>query len=328
MAYPNTAEARAQVRRLWESAETIHLATYFSQESYNAFQEIGLKGYWMGYFAGRAAPLGSASSALVQATFFNFSPARVSRAIPDAWSFADPRTVLAARLKGVTAALRNIWSLDEHTEVEDSTLAGSSPTEAGGNSPLVPTGADLGRVSELVSQLVSLQGAEGRPLGAANAALLSGDNSIGQELLHGEPVATIWQGCTAFREYRGDGHIALLANAGVSGIEANVLACAWGLSDREMLQGSRGWSDEEWQSATEELMSSGWLTSRSELSPEGLRLREEIESETDRLSLRPYYLLGEDRWEELSTSLRALAAPVIASGIIPFNVPSRKATKA
>jgi hypothetical protein len=46
--------------------------------------------------------------ATVVATFFNFHPTMVRRSIPDAWTFADPDSVLAARRKGAAAALRRI----------------------------------------------------------------------------------------------------------------------------------------------------------------------------------------------------------------------------
>ena len=52
-------------------------------------RDVGLRGFWMGYpFVGRAAPLGAVGPAVVTATFFNFHPEMVRRAIPDAWLFA------------------------------------------------------------------------------------------------------------------------------------------------------------------------------------------------------------------------------------------------
>jgi hypothetical protein len=40
---------------------------------------LGLRNYWDGYFAGRAAPLGRASTELVHAIFYNFADGEVSR---------------------------------------------------------------------------------------------------------------------------------------------------------------------------------------------------------------------------------------------------------
>ena len=38
------------------AVETIHAVTYFSAESIRAAQEVGFKGFWMGYFGLRSAP--------------------------------------------------------------------------------------------------------------------------------------------------------------------------------------------------------------------------------------------------------------------------------
>ena len=75
-------------RRLWPAYETYHAHIYFVPEAAEAYRELGLKGGWMGYFASRSAALGAASPGLVTAVFFNFHPAMVARALPDAWALA------------------------------------------------------------------------------------------------------------------------------------------------------------------------------------------------------------------------------------------------
>ncbi|MFD9222442.1 hypothetical protein ACFWDI_21065 [Streptomyces sp. NPDC060064] len=52
-----------------------------------------------GYFASRAAALGAVSPDVVTAAFYNFAPARVACALPDAWHRCAPEAVLAARLE-------------------------------------------------------------------------------------------------------------------------------------------------------------------------------------------------------------------------------------
>ena len=47
------------VRALWVRVETIHAVTYFADESRAAANSCGMKGFWMGYFGFRAAPLGA-----------------------------------------------------------------------------------------------------------------------------------------------------------------------------------------------------------------------------------------------------------------------------
>jgi len=49
----------AHARRLWRVLEPYHAVTYFAPEAHQAFKDVGLRGFWMGYFAGRAAPLGA-----------------------------------------------------------------------------------------------------------------------------------------------------------------------------------------------------------------------------------------------------------------------------
>ena len=44
----------------------------------------------MGYFGARAAPMGAVSAGVVQATFFNFAPVHVQRAVPDVWGSSPP----------------------------------------------------------------------------------------------------------------------------------------------------------------------------------------------------------------------------------------------
>jgi hypothetical protein len=62
--------------------EPIHAVTYFSPEPLAALKEAGYRGFWMGYFAGRAAPLGRASAEIVHAVCYNFVFEHVARAVP------------------------------------------------------------------------------------------------------------------------------------------------------------------------------------------------------------------------------------------------------
>ena len=81
-------------RRLWQQLEALHGIVYFAPEVTDALKGLGLKGFWMCYFAGRAAPLGAVGPGPVEASFYNFEPAMVRRAIPDAWRFAEPPAVV------------------------------------------------------------------------------------------------------------------------------------------------------------------------------------------------------------------------------------------
>lgn len=95
-------------RRLWAAVEPLHAVVYFAPETAAAAKAAGLRGYWMGYFAGRLAPLGPIGPGPATAVLFGFAPAMVARALPDAWSFASPEMVVDSRLEAVPAALRPV----------------------------------------------------------------------------------------------------------------------------------------------------------------------------------------------------------------------------
>ena len=61
-------------RRFFDRFEPVHAVTYFSPESRAAFDGLGFRGFWMGYFAGRSAPLGVVPTEVVTALFYNFAP--------------------------------------------------------------------------------------------------------------------------------------------------------------------------------------------------------------------------------------------------------------
>src|ERR1700722_13539014 len=202
---------------MWKLLEHLHALTDFADE--------GLKGFWMGYFAGRSAPMGAVGPAVVEATFFSFNPDRVQRALPDAWSLASPDRVLEARLAGVDRVLTRIF------------------TDTGVSSD------DVARAAALARSAVEELPVDGRPLGAANLALDWPD----------EPRLALWQAATVLREQRGDGHIAALVAAGLDGRQALVTMAATGAVPKELLQAARGWDDDAWDEARGELIERGWV---------------------------------------------------------------------
>jgi hypothetical protein len=102
------ADTMSAARAMWTMFEPVHDVTYFAPEALRAFTEAGLRGYWRGYFAGRAAPLGDARAAVVTASFYNFAPAFVARAIPGVWDLITPQEAIAVREAGVAASLRRL----------------------------------------------------------------------------------------------------------------------------------------------------------------------------------------------------------------------------
>src|SRR6202020_660007 len=104
--------------------EPIHGVTYFAPEVREALDGLGYKGYWMGYFATRSAPLGQVPPDVVTAIFYNFAPSRVAKALPAAWEIAGPDEALRIRLDTAVAVLRRYGLKDDENVTTAAELAG------------------------------------------------------------------------------------------------------------------------------------------------------------------------------------------------------------
>ena len=222
---------------MWTLFEPIHAVTYFTPEGRSAYEQAGLRGFWRGYFAGRAAPLGAAGPAVVAASFFNFAPAFVARAIPGVWELITPEEALRVRLAAAASALGRL-------------LAGRE--------------AEAAAAAELLWRAIGELDFSGRVLASANVALpVPGEGSSGSSGL-----GRLWQAATVLREHRGDGHFAALAAADIDGCEAVVLRCGLDLR-REDMQPVRGWTDEAWDDALSRLAARGWVAADGALTSAG-----------------------------------------------------------
>ena len=94
-------------RKLWMAIEPVHAFVYFVPESRQAYDALGLEPI-SHYFASRSAPMGAVPHSVVAATFYNFSPGLVKRAMRDAWATAAPAVVLEARHAGVRSGLERL----------------------------------------------------------------------------------------------------------------------------------------------------------------------------------------------------------------------------
>lgn len=277
--------AASPARRLWEGAEPIHCVVYFAPELGDAYGGLGLKGYWMGYFASRAAALGAVSASVVQAVFYNFAPRMVQRSIPDAWGFASPDRVLAARHGVADAALRRLLAGAEGSRVEE--------------------------VALLAQRLCSALPVEGRTLFAAHAALPWPDAAH----------MRLWHAATLLREHRADGHFAALLAEGIDGCEALVLQVGSGRVPRENLEPHRGWTDEEWAAALDRLRARGLFDDAGAVTGAGIALRLHVEQVTDELALPRRSPLSESETERLVTLLHDVRSHIDAASAIPYPNP-------
>jgi len=273
-------------RQMWRVLEPYHAVTYFTDESRQTFMDVGLRGFWMGYFAGRAAPMGPVGPGVVTATFFGFRHSMVSRALPDAWTFASVTDVLAGRLRGADRALRRLLGDGVHDErVAEAAGLARAAAEAGDRA--------------------------GRPIYAGNADLP----------WPAEPHLVLWQAATLLREHRGDGHVIALTAAGVDGCESHVSLVAAGALNRAVLQPNRGWTDEEWEAATARLRDRGWLDEDGSVTEAGRDARHEIERHTDELALGPWQALGEAKAERLAELATPVVQRVVDGGAFPVPNP-------
>ena len=76
-------------RRLWRGFEPVHAVTYFAPECRDGLRAIGFRGFWMGYFAARAAPLGQVGSGWSPPSSSTSTRPWCAESIPDAWEIAD-----------------------------------------------------------------------------------------------------------------------------------------------------------------------------------------------------------------------------------------------
>src|SRR3954468_7602506 len=178
---------QAKIHRMFELVEPIATVT-FSEVPNEAFLALGMRNYWDGYFAGRAAPLGLAPAEVVHAVFCNFADGEVARHIPWVWGKTTPQEAIAVPERGSATALRQ----------PRGELAGS---------PWLARGAAVATRAAVGART------EGRALYAGLRALDVPE----------EPVARLWHAATLLREHRGDGHNAALVSHGIGGTEAHVL---------------------------------------------------------------------------------------------------------
>jgi hypothetical protein len=272
------------VRRAHNATNVLHALIYFAPEAEQELTGVGLEAGRMCYFASRSAPMGAVGASVVAATFYNFNPVSVARYIPRAWGLASPEAVIVARFAAADAALTRLLGPD------------------------VIASADMATIARLVREAASACTVEGRPLYAGHADLDWPDS----------PHLVLWHGLSLLREHRGDGHVAALVSAGLSGIEALITHVATGQGfASSFARTSRGWSQEEWDDTVSSLAARGLLEGDGVLSPAGQEQREHIEEQTDQTAAPPWQHLGDERTEEVIRIGKAMTRAVLSAGALP-----------
>jgi hypothetical protein len=265
-------------RKLARTVNPYPSAIFLAPEAAAAYAAAGLPAGPMGYFAGRAAPMGPVPAEVVIATFYNFQPALIRSCIPAAWEFATPAVLLEHRLVAVDAVLRRMLG--------DDVIGG----------PEVAAAARLARTAARACE------PDGRALYAGHASLP----------WPGEPHLVLWHALTLLREHRGDGHVIALQAAGYSGCEALVMHQAIGELPAAFA-GTRAWSAEQWAAAAESLRSRGLIDADGVATEAGRAHREAVEQQTDRLALGPLEALGEPGCLRLRELIRPMSVTIAAS---------------
>ncbi|MGP3925642.1 SCO6745 family protein [Streptomyces sp. 8N616] len=271
-------------RTLWLRTEPLHAVIYFDEECRRMGKALGLKGFWMGYFAARTAPMGPVCPGAATAALAVFAPGMVARALPSAWRTVTPEQVTDARARYAAQALRRaIPDIDDHAA----------------------------RLSAPLTAMVEDAPALARPLFAANRPLCDRD----------DPVERLWQLTTALREFRGDAHAAALADHGLDAPEALALAAATGRVPSDSIRLDRGWSETEWAAALDRLRSRGLLDAQAQATSQGRQERDRIEDTTDRLAARLLQPLRDHEADTLLTALEAPARHLLDANVLPFPNP-------
>jgi hypothetical protein len=215
----------------------------------------------------------------------------VAKAVPACWEAVAPETLCRVRAIAAAEVLGEVCG----TEARSALLA---------SLPL------LRRVAEACNGTGRVMAAANRSLWPRIATAL-GTGGLGE----------VWQACTTLREHRGDGHVAALVVFGLGGVQAHVLAAGTKAIPVDVLRDNRGWSEEAWDRAVAGLAGAGLLHSDGRATDAGRTLHGRVEELTDELAEPAYAVLSDQALEDLHGVLRACAADVVASGLLPFPNP-------
>ncbi|WP_436792515.1 SCO6745 family protein [Actinospongicola halichondriae] len=273
-----TATAAVVARKSWRTLEPYHGMIYFVPEAATEYAAIGVSGR-SGYFGSRSAAMGAVGALVVQATFFNFDPRLVETAMDGLWERTTPEDLLIARHEAVDRALcRMLGDAVDDRSIRDAVDLLRPAVDAACSRP------------------------EGRALFAGHARLPEPEM----------PHVALWWAITLLREFRGDGHIAALVDAELSGIDALLLHGATGDVPLSILQSTRAWPDDEWQAGLDDMRSRGLIDGET-LTDRGRELREHIEARTDTLAAPAWGAIDPDDAEHVRTLVRPHSKSISAA---------------
>ncbi len=252
-------------QRIARSVQTTVGWIFWDPGAVARFEALGLPGP-LGYIAARCAPLAPAGPDAVAAGFGSISAPAIR------WAFDLVAT------SGTT--FEAVWAARDEAVLEG--LAEHAPAIL---DPLADAGPTLWEVVDALPTV-------GRVLMAAHLRMPR----------PADPVLSGWHAVNCIREWRGDTHWAVVAAAGLDGQEASVLHNEWLAYEDDWLPISRGSTPDDIAEAWRSLAEKG-LAVDGRATEAGIALRQRIEDETDRLTVRPWQLLGAEVTERLADAL-------------------------
>ena len=136
----------------------------------------------------------------------------------------------------------------------------------------------------------------------------------------------LWHAATLLREHRGDGHFAAVLLSGLGPVETLVIHGAVS-GTRTFLQKTRGWSDQEWIEAEENLQSQGLIiiddAATIELTEDGRALKKSIERQTRSAALSGWRHIGLSATQRVVDLLTPVREALLDSSIFPPGSPLR-----
>jgi len=279
--------AHTAERRLGGALEPVIGQVYFSPESHDEYANLGFERPTAragdvqlpdgpAYFTSRGSVMGDVSGQVIASAFAVFDPRVVVPSVDRGWTLTDAASICAARDRG---------ALDHLTRIIGSDPAGRS------------------RVEQLLRRATDDLTVEGRPLAAGITGLDDPDH----------PLGSIWRRGDLLREFRGDSHTAAWITAGFDAVQIGLLTeLFWGLPARTYAR-TRGWTDDDFDIATDALRSRGLLDVEGEFTAVGRDAREEVERMTD-LQMAPVMTRLAEDVDELIALLEPWGAAIRAAG--------------
>ena len=244
----------ATAKRNSRSVQTTIGWIFWDPGAVGRFATLGLPGP-IGYIAARCAPLAPAGPDAVIAAFGSISPL----AIRATFAMVDAST-----------SFDEVWNARNDAVLEG--LAAHSPD-------LLPV---LARDADIWWTIVEQLPTSGRTFFASHLRMERPS----------DPTLSGWHAINCIREWRGDTHWALATAQGLTGIEASILHNAWLGYDDDWLPTSRGSTPGEIGAGMELLRAKG-LAVENRITEAGIELRENLEADTDSMTVLPWQLLGE-----------------------------------